>query len=168
MPECLSVAKYWNKIKDTAYIYPNPVIDYYPPTQLQQSLNDNFFWISPICFPSICKTSWKFSVLSVFNSVFIFLLNSISLTFYFHSSPKQLLSGILMTFMLLISMVNSQLTPYKCLIVFDIVDHFHPNRGPFHGYQNITPLTTVTQNTLSRRGRSLHLSFCKSHKKEFS
>lgn len=32
MPECISIAKYWKKIKDTAYIYPNPVITYCPPT----------------------------------------------------------------------------------------------------------------------------------------
>lgn len=26
MPECIPIAKYWNKVKDTAYIYLNPII----------------------------------------------------------------------------------------------------------------------------------------------
>lgn len=63
-----------------------------------------------------------------------------------------------MTFMLLISMVNSQLLPYKCLVVFDIVDHFHLNSVPFHGYQNITPPPTVTGEHPESKGGALSSS----------
>lgn len=144
MPECISIAKCWNRIKDIAYIYPNPVIAYCLPPQSQQSLNDNIpLDINHLLFFHLQSSSEVFCSNSL-QFCFHFLLSSISCSFYLHSSPKQLLSGILTTFMLLISMVNSQLLPYKCLVVFDIIDHFHLNKVPFYGYQNITPPTTVT------------------------
>lgn len=70
MSECIPIANYWDKVKDSAYIYPKPItlspILPHPPRLLMLI----FLWIAPLCFAPIYLCLKKFSVLTVLTSLF--------------------------------------------------------------------------------------------------